>query len=130
LLHNEQLFAARVLKRTRLALAKQRKAATLLQSLQRGRISRAIVIEVRKQKETWLNTYYGVIHVQRVWRGLVTRRKLAVEAQAAYAIHNGATGLQRVCILNHFILLILPCIYSVSQKSIDLHYIMPAHLWQ
>jgi IQ calmodulin-binding motif len=124
LLHNEQLFAARVLKRTRLALAKQRKAATLLQSLQRGRISRAIVIEVRKQKETWLNTYYGVIRVQCVWRGLVTRRKLAVKAQAAYAIHNGATGLQRVCIL------ILSCIYSVSQKSIDLHYIMPAHLWQ
>eukprot|EP00953_Heterococcus_sp_UTEX-ZZ885_P033564 17444-Heterococcus_DN1.PRE.2 len=90
-----KLFAARVLKRTRIALAKQRKAATLLQSLQRGRISRAIVVEVRRQKETWLNTYYGVIHVQRVWRGLVTRRKLAVEAQAAYAIHYGATGLQR-----------------------------------
>jgi IQ calmodulin-binding motif len=110
-------FAARVLKRARIALAKQRKAATLLQSLQRGRISRAIVIEVCRQKETWLSTYYGVIHVQRVWRGLVTRRKLAVKAQAAYAIHNGATGLQRVCIS------IASCIYSVSQYSIELHYL-------
>jgi IQ calmodulin-binding motif len=93
-----QLFAAKVLRRARLALAKQRKAATLLQSLQRGRISRAIVIEVRRNKENWLNSYYGVIHVQRVWRGLVTRRKLAIKTKAAYAIHNGATGLQKVCV--------------------------------